>query len=86
MNATRTKIEQLARKVAEDALAEGVPLETRLEALKILNPHYSILIKKQSKGEEEPDEGSFASFQRELERVDGGTETVRGRRGRRQPS
>lgn len=58
----KDKIEQLALRVAEDALAEGVPLETRLEALKILNPHYTMLLKSKAKSEDDGDEPNFNQF------------------------
>ena len=50
MNA-KDKIEELALKVAMEALAPDVPLEARMEALKILNPHYTMLLKSKAKDE-----------------------------------
>ncbi len=44
MNA-KDKIEELALKVAIEALAPDVSLEARMEALKILNSHYTMLLK-----------------------------------------
>jgi hypothetical protein len=74
MNA-KDKIEELALKVAMEALAPGVPLEVRVEALKILNPHYTMLLKSKAK-DEPPTEGGFDfdAFNRETENADAGTQ------------
>jgi hypothetical protein len=81
MNA-KDKIEELALKVAMEALGPGVPLEARMEALKILNPHYTMLLK--SKAKEEPTATGgfdFDAFNLETEHVNAGT-TVGGDSGR----
>ncbi len=48
MNA-KEKIEELALRVAEDALADSASPEDRREALKILNPHYTMLLRSKAK-------------------------------------
>ena len=80
MNA-KDKIEELALKVAMDALADSASPEDRREALKILNPHYTMLLKSKVKTEE-PSEGfDFDAFNLETQHVNAGTE-VGGRPGR----
>jgi hypothetical protein len=61
MNA-KDKIEALAVKVAEDALDPGASAEDRREALKILNPHYTMLLKSKAKSEEDEDDANFDRF------------------------
>ena len=82
----KSEIEKLALKVAQAANADGVLLENRIEALKVLNPYYAILAKNKGKLDDEPSEGpSFADFQGDLKTVEsepnGRTPPVRGRRG-----
>jgi hypothetical protein len=86
MNA-KDKIEELALKVAMEALVPGVPLEARMEALKILNPHYTMLLKSKVKDEPVAIGGfDFDAFNLETEHVNAGTQvgsdrgTVRGGR------
>jgi hypothetical protein len=81
MNA-KEKIEELALKVAMEALGPGVSPEDRREALKILNPHYTMLLKGKAK-DEPPAEGGFDfdAFNRETEHVNAGTQ-VGGHTGR----
>jgi hypothetical protein len=70
MNA-KEKIEELALRVAQDALDPNASPEDRREALKILNPHYTMLLKAKVKIEE-PSEGfDFDQFNMEVR--DGGT-------------
>ena len=69
MNA-KEAIEQLALKVATDALADGTSAEDRREALKILNPHYTMLLKSKVKDVEETGEFDFDRFNQETH--DGG--------------
>lgn len=60
----REDIEKLASAIAEAALAEGVTLETRIDALKVLNPYFSVLVKNKAKMDEETSGGpSFGDFQ-----------------------
>ena len=61
MNALQ-KIEQLAIKVADDALAPDTSPEDRREALKILNPHYTMLLKSKAKSQDDGDEPNFNQF------------------------
>ena len=77
MNA-KEKIEELALKVATDALADGVSAEDRREALKILNPHYTMLLKSKAKIEEPSDEFDFDRFNQES--LDGSDGTKMGSR------
>ena len=81
MNA-KEKIEELALKVAEDALADSATPEDRREALKILNPHYTMLLKSKVK-EDSPAEGGFDfdAFNLETQHVNAGTQ-VGGHSGR----
>ena len=73
MNA-KEKIEELALRVAMDALADSASAEDRREALKILNPHYTMLLKSKAKPEE-PSEGfDFDAFNLETEHVNAGTQ------------
>ena len=73
MNA-KDKIEELALRVAMDALAASASPEDRREALKILNPHYTMLLKSKVK-EDLPAEGGFDfdAFNLETEHVDAST-------------
>jgi hypothetical protein len=57
MNA-KEKIEELALRVAQDALDPSATPEDRREALKILNPHYTMLLKSKVK-DDLPAEGGF---------------------------
>ena len=61
MNALQ-KIEQLAIQVADDALDPNTSAEDRREALKILNPHYTMLLKSKAKSQDDGDEPTFAQF------------------------
>ncbi len=81
MNA-KDKIEELALKVAIEALAPGVPLEARMEALKILNPHYTMLLKSKADPPAAEKGGfDFDAFNLESEHVNAGTK-VGGHSGR----
>jgi len=73
MNA-KDKIEELALRVAEDALADGASPEDRREALKILNPHYTMLLKSKA-NPPAADEGGFDfdAFNLETQHVDAST-------------
>ena len=64
MNA-KEKIEELALLVAEDALDPDATPEDRREALKILNPHYTMLLKSKAKPDEETGEFDFDRFNQE---------------------
>lgn len=80
MNA-KDKIEELALRVAIEALRPDTSPEDRREALKILNPHYTMLLKSKVKPEE-PSEGfDFDAFNLETENVTAGTK-VGGHSGR----
>jgi hypothetical protein len=61
MNAM-AKIEELALRVAEDALGPNSTPEDRREALKILNAHYTMLLKSKVKSEGDSDEPNFNDF------------------------
>lgn len=61
MNAL-TKIEELALRVAEDALQDTATPEDRREALKILNAHYNMLVKSRAKSEDDTDGVNFDEF------------------------
>ena len=81
MNA-KVKIEELALKVAVEALAPDVPLEARMEALKILNPHYTMLLKSKADPPAAEKGGfDFDAFNLETAHVNAGTE-VGGHSGR----
>jgi len=54
----KEKIEELALRVAQDALDLNATPEDRREALKILNPHYTMLLKSKVK-DDLPAEGGF---------------------------
>jgi hypothetical protein len=54
----KEKIEELALRVAQDALDPSATPEDRREALKILNPHYTMLLKSKVK-DDLPAEGGF---------------------------
>jgi hypothetical protein len=56
------KIEELALRVAEDALADTATAEHRMEALKILNAHYTMLLKSKAKSQDDGDEPNFNDF------------------------
>ena len=61
----REDIEKLASAIAQASLQPEVTLETRIDALKVLNPYFSILMKNKGKLDEEPANGpSFGDFQR----------------------
>ncbi len=78
MNA-KEKIEELAFLVAEDALDPKASAEDRREALKILNPHYTMLLRLKAKTEEPTGEFDFDQFN--LETQNGATK-VGSRSGR----
>jgi hypothetical protein len=61
----KEKIEELALRVAQDALDPSATAEDRREALKILNPHYTMLLKSKAKDEPEPDGFDFDRFNQE---------------------
>lgn len=61
MNAM-AKIEELALRVAEDALGPDSTPEDRREALKILNAHYTMLLKSKAKSQDDTDEPNFNDF------------------------
>lgn len=87
----KESIEKLAAKVAEAALADGVDLEQRIEALKVLNAHYTILARHKGSVEDGGGESSFADFQQQLEEAqeetaNGGATSVRSRSRGRRPS
>lgn len=79
MNA-KEQIEKLALRVAQDALADGASPEDRREALKILNPHYTMLLKSKAKVDEPAGEFDFDQFNQEI--LDGGTKKMGGHSGR----
>lgn len=56
------KIEELAILVAEDALNPSCSPEDRREALKILNSHYTMLLKSKAKEPATGDGFNFADF------------------------
>jgi hypothetical protein len=58
----KDKIEELAVRVAEDALDPNATPEDRRESLKILNSHYTMLLKSKAKSEDEGDEENFDRF------------------------
>ncbi len=64
MNA-KEQIEQLAVLVAMDALDPKTSAENRLEALKVLNSHYTMLLKSKAKNEEPTGEFDFGQFSME---------------------
>jgi hypothetical protein len=81
MNA-KDKIEELALKVALEALGPDVSPEDRREALKILNSHYTMLLKSKAKDEPVATGGfDFDAFNLETEHVNAGT-TLGGARER----
>jgi hypothetical protein len=80
MNA-REKIEELALRVAEDALSAAASPEDRREALKILNAHYTMLLKSKAKIEEPSDDFDFDRFNQES--LDGNDGTKMGSRSGR---
>ena len=65
MNA-KDEIEKLALLVAQDAIEPGdtppALREERREALKILNPHYTMLLKSKAKSQDDGDEPNFNQF------------------------
>ena len=65
MNA-KAKIEELALRVAEDALDPDATPEDRREALKILNTHYNMLVKSKAKDDDDEDENTFEHFAESL--------------------
>jgi hypothetical protein len=67
----KEKIEELALRVAEDALDSSATPEDRREALKILNAHYTMLLKSKAKSEDEPDSGF--TFDHAQETLNGGS-------------
>ena len=79
MNA-KEKIELLALKVAEDALSDSASPEDRREALKILNPHYTMLLKSKAKPDEPAGEFDFDQFNQES--LDGSTAKMGSHSGR----
>ncbi len=73
------KIEELALLVAEDALRADTSPEDRREALKILNPHYTMLLKSKAKESATGDGFNFAEFGE----INGESATTLGSRGGR---
>lgn len=73
MNA-KDRIEELALRVAMDALTDSASPEDRREALKILNPHYTMLLKSKA-NPPAADEGGFDfdAFNLETQHVDAST-------------
>lgn len=80
MNA-KEQIEALALKVATEALSDACSPEDRREALKILNPHYTMLLKSKA-NLPELDKGEFDFDQFNQESLDGGTSKMASPRGR----
>lgn len=78
MNA-KDKIEELALRVAEDALSNDATPEDRREAFKILNPHYTMLLKSKA-NPPAADEGGFDfdAFNLETQHVDASTKVGSG--------
>ncbi len=92
MNA-KEKIEELALTVAMEALGPDVSPEDRREALKILNPHYTMLLKSKANPSAADESGfDFDAFNLETKNDAAGTEVgghtgrVAGNGGRTVPS
>lgn len=83
---TQEKIDQLAQRIATDALKEEVSLADRVDALKQLTAYYAASLKdKNRQSDEEPDEATMGSIQDRLKLVEGGSDAgtqVRNRQGR----
>lgn len=78
----KEKIEELALRVAMDALADGASPEDRREALKILNPHYTMLLKSKAHPPA-ADESEFDFDRFNQESLDGSDGTKMGSRSGR---
>jgi len=76
------KIEQLATKVADQALGKDTLPGDRVEMLKVLTPFYTLLKKAEAKVEE-PDETTMAGLQAELEKAEENGSQIQHRRGRK---
>jgi hypothetical protein len=74
----RTDIEKLALMVAKEAMEPGKTFNDRLEALKILNPHYTALLKKKAP-EEDDGEGTMNAFHDSIHGSEGINGKVRSR-------
>ena len=66
-----TEIEALAEKTAQEALKQDTPLQSRIDALKILAPYYAAL--KKAVGQEVPpsDEPTIEDMRVQIERENG---------------
>jgi hypothetical protein len=76
------KIEQLATRVADQALNGDTSAGDRVETLKVLTPFYTLLKKAEAKVEE-PDETTMAGLQAQLEEVEQNGSEIQRRRGRK---
>jgi hypothetical protein len=80
MNNTLKDIEQLVAEVAQAAISGNIPLQEKLDALKLLTPYYAVLKKAKGKSDDESSDGTTMGDMRERLRVveepdDGGVET-----------
>jgi len=72
-------IEKLAQTVAKNALQADTPLQSMIEALKILTPYYTAL--KKAAGQEEPssDEPTMDEMRSQIEKENGNGRNVQAR-------
>ena len=68
----KTSADELAEKIAEEALTVGTSMEARLEALKVIAQYLTVAQKLQKKTPDET-EGTMADFRREMDEADGET-------------
>jgi hypothetical protein len=74
-------IEKLVHQVAEMAISDAIPLNEKLDALKLLTPYYAVLKKAKARPDDESDDEPTMGDMRERLRVveepaDGGVETA----------
>ena len=60
-------IEKLAQQTAKEALKDNTPLQSKIDALKVLSPYYSALKKIDSKEPAESDEPTMGDLRRQLD-------------------
>jgi hypothetical protein len=76
---TLQDIEKLAQKTANEALKEDTPLQSRIDALKVLSPYYSALKKVEPDDEDEPGEPTMDKMRSQIEQENGNGRAVQTR-------
>lgn len=86
MSEVLEEIEKLAGQVVKKALSDDIPMQEKMDALKLLTPYYTALKKAKTRLDEPPDgEPTMADMRAQLhdaeEPVDGGIEASGRRTG-----